>query len=314
LSSSIVHDGREYELFDKTELRITGITLDRANLDDVAASVANVLGIPGSDIYVIDAREDRLALDIRRDTIDPRQVVGKRDALLAALGATPGVSISCDTTVAADGMLGWISEDPSEVLAALERSREMRDSIGQAIARRALVLSTGPEVVHGHIQDTNQPYILDQLRAAGFDAREGGALDDDRDRLTYRLREAAAELGYGLVITTGGVGAESKDNTVEAIIELDPDAHTPYIVRFEQGHGRHVKDGVRIAVATYGTATIVALPGPHDEVVAALPELIGSLAANEPIERLAARLAAVFREVARSKFGLRTDPSGRAPS
>jgi molybdenum cofactor synthesis domain-containing protein len=309
LSSSIIHDGREYELFDKTELRVTGIRLDRANLDDVAASVAHVFGIPPSDVYVIDAREDRLALDIRRDTIDPRSVVGKRDALLAALAATPGVSIGPDSTVTADGMLGWIGEDSPEVLAALERSQEMRNSIGQAIARRALVLSTGPEVVHGHIEDTNQPYLLEQLRTAGFDAREGGTVDDDRDRLTYRLREAAAELGYGLIITTGGVGAESKDNTVEAVLDLDPDAHTPHIVRFEQGHGRHTKDGVRIAVGTYGTATIVALPGPHDEVVAALPELIDSLAAMDPIERLALRLAAVLRDVARSKFGLRTDPS-----
>jgi molybdenum cofactor synthesis domain-containing protein len=301
----VVHGGREYDLFDKTELRIAGIELDGANLDDVAASVARVLGILPCDVYVIDAREDRLALDIRRDTLDPRHIVGRREALLAALAATPGVGVGADSTVTADGMLGWIGEDESEALAALERSDEMREGIGRAIARRALVLSTGPEVVHGCIEDTNQPFILECLRTAGFDGRGGGAVDDNQDQLTYRLREAAAELGYGLIITTGGVGAESKDHTVEAVLRLDPDAQTPYIVRFEQGHGRHAKDGVRIAVGSYGTATIVALPGPHGEVAAAVPELIDSITAGEGTERLAARLAVVLRDVARAKFGPR---------
>ena len=303
MSRAWVHDGRELQLFDKTELRIEGIALDGAHLGDVAAAVAAVLGIPGDDVYVIDARADRLALDIRRDTMDPRAIVGKEAALLRALAAVPGVGTGPETTVTADGMLGWIAEDAAEGLAALGRADEMRATIGRTIARRALVLSTGPEVVHGHIEDTNQPYLLAHLSAAGFDARGGGAVDDDLDQLTQRLRDAAGELGFGLVVTTGGVGAESKDITVEAILALDPEAHTPYVVRFEAGLGRHAKDGVRIGVGSYGTATLVALPGPHDEVVAALPELVRWAAAGEPTERLAARLAAMLREVARSRFG-----------
>jgi hypothetical protein len=62
---------------------------------------------------------------------------------------------------------------------------------------------------------------------------------------------------------------------------------------------------VRIAIGSYGTATIVALPGPHDEVAAAVPELIDSIEAGEGTERLAARLAVVLRDVARAKFGPR---------
>jgi molybdenum cofactor synthesis domain-containing protein len=302
LSSAWVHDGREYELFDKTELRIERIALDGANLDDVAAAVAAVLHIPSDDIYVIDARADRLALDIRRDTMDPREIVGKEGALLAALADVAGVETGPDTSITADGMLGWIAGNAAEGLVALDRAEEMRADIGRAIARRVFVISTGPEVVHGHIEDTNQPYLLEHLRAAGFDARGGGAIDDDLDQLTQRLRDAATELGYGLIVTTGGVGAESKDVTVEAILELDPDAHTPYLVRFEAGNGRHAKDGVRIAVGSCGTSRLVALPGPHDEVIAALPELIASIAAGETTERLAARLAAVLRGVARAKF------------
>jgi molybdenum cofactor synthesis domain-containing protein len=175
------------------------------------------------------------------------------------------------------------------------------------------VISTGPEVVHRHIEDTNQPYVVEQLRAAGFDARAGEAVDDDPDRLTYRLREAAAELGYGLIITTGGVGAEAKDNTIEAVLRLDPAAHTPYIVHFQPGHGRHAKDGVRIAVGSHGTATIVSLPGPHDEVTAAVPVLIMSNAAGESTQRLAARLAAILRGVIRSKFGPHVGSGNRQP-
>jgi molybdopterin biosynthesis enzyme MoaB len=102
------------------------------------------------------------------------------------------------------------------------------------------------------------------------------------------------------VITTGGIGAEDKDQTVEAILRLDPDAATPYIVRFQQGTGRHVKDGVRIAVGQLDEGLIVALPGPHEEVQLGLEVLLESmrerLTKSELAEALAARLRTELRE------------------
>ena len=61
----------EWSLLEKTELGITGISLDRANLSEVARAVAGVLGLPAEEVYVIDARERLLTLDILRTTVDP---------------------------------------------------------------------------------------------------------------------------------------------------------------------------------------------------------------------------------------------------
>ena len=45
---------------------------------------------------------------------------------------------------------------------------------------------------------------------------------------------AAVEAGYGVVVTTGGVGAESKDHTIEALLKVDPQAATPYLTYFRR--------------------------------------------------------------------------------
>jgi molybdopterin biosynthesis enzyme len=124
---------------------------------------------------------------------------------------------------------------------------------------------------------------------------------DDVDLIAGAIRTAIGN-GYGLVITTGGVGAEAKDCTVEAVQKLDPSAHTPYLCRFEAGHGRHVKDGVRIAVGEYRGSRIVALPGPNDEVSAALAVLRPGLRDGVGSARLADEVAEVLRGVLRARM------------
>jgi hypothetical protein len=112
----------------------------------------------------------------------------------------------------------------------------------------------------------------------------------------------AVDRGYGLVITTGGVGAEDKDFSVEAMTRIDPEAATPWIVKFEVGTGRHVKEGVRIGVGQCGLTTIVNLPGPHDEVVAA-GDVLRRHCRTGRIDKaaLAAETAAVLRDKLRHK-------------
>ena len=98
----------EWNLLEKTELRIEGVGLDRADLSVVAAAVADELGVRHDEVVVIDARDDLLALDILRRTIDPYVLVGLREALLNALGQVAGVHVTDETDVCAEGMLGWI--------------------------------------------------------------------------------------------------------------------------------------------------------------------------------------------------------------
>jgi len=115
------------------------------------------------------------------------------------------------------------------------------------------------------------------------------------DTIAYHMRDAVNN-GYGLVITTGGVGAEDKDFTIEALISVDPDAQTPYLVRFHKGQGRHVKHGVRIGVGKVGLTTIVCLPGPNQEVRMGLDIVIKALANGWEKDQLAQEMVNNLRE------------------
>lgn len=285
----------EWNLLEKTELRVERIGLDGANLTDAAAVVAGVLGLAVEEVFVIDARDDLLTLDVLRTTIDPYTLVGKQSELLAALGRLPGVEIRPDTSLCSEGMLGWVAAAATEGRAALDRSREMAGQIAAAIASRVLVFSTGPEVISGQIEDTNKPWIAERMTAAGYRVSAGADLPDDGDAIALAIREAAEELGYGVIITTGGVGAESKDGTVEALLTLDPQAATPYLFEVEQGVGRHVKPGVRIGVGDVSGATAVCLPGPHAEATVGVEALIEGLTAGLAKDALAEHVASALR-------------------
>ena len=84
-------------------------------------------------------------------------------------------------------------------------------------------------------------------------------------------------------------------------MDLDSKATTPYICHFKIGTGRHVKDGIKIAVGQYNDTLIVALPGPNDEVMASLGILIEGLKAGLDKHLLAENIAANLRQILRKK-------------
>lgn len=290
----------EHQLLEKTELRIEHIDLRGADLTHLAAAVAATLGIPGDDVLVIDVRDDRLALDVHRTTLDPYAVVGRQAELLAALDRLPGVTVTERTTVAAEGVLGWIADDPARGRRALDRAQRLAADVTRTIARRAAVFPTGAEVIAGQIRDTNTPFLAEALGAAGYTVTASPALPDDVDRIAMGLAEAGEQRGFGLVVTTGGVGAEDKDATVEALLRLDPHAAAPDICTFPPG-GRHRKPGVRIAVGRVGTALVVMLPGPHDEVRLGAAAFVAGLRAGFDDRTLAESIAHVLRDRLRTK-------------
>lgn len=292
----------EYDLLEKNELRLTDVTLDKANLNDIAAAVAEVMQLRRDEVLVTDYLDHTLTLDVLRRTVYPHQVIAKKDALLARLAAVPGVRLGPDTQVTSNGMLGWIAADEAQIQPALEMAERMAAELRRRVASRVMVFSTGGEVLSGEIEDTNRTLIEERLSAAGYRPSFGPTLRDDIDLIAGRLRRAADD-GYGLIVTTGGVGAERKDCTVEAVLKLDPAAHTPYIARFERGHGRHVKDGVRIAIGQIDDTTIICLPGPNDEVRLCLPILVEHLHSGLDKARLAEAIAHVLRDKLRAQVG-----------
>jgi len=285
----------ELNLLEKTELWITGIALHRVNLNELAGAVARVLELPEDAVLVVDVRDRVVVLDVLRRKIRAEQIVGKEKELLAELDGLNGVRVEPETSVHAQGVLGLIGTAPEKRDELLKRTARLTGEVKERVSRRGMVFASGREVQEGVIEDTNSPYLVKYFEGNGYKMNFGGVLPDDPDLITGSLR-SVPDRGYGLVITTGGVGAEDKDFTVESICRLDPLAETPWILHFHAGEGRHVKSGVRIAVGKVDLTTFVALPGPHDEVRLAAPVLLEGLQAGLDKKDLAGYLGAVLRE------------------
>ena len=285
----------DLNLLEKTTFWVDGIELASTDLGRLAAVAASVLGLVPEDVMVVDVRPGLVAFDVMSPTVPAESVTAKERLLLEKLGAVEGVTLGPDAAVHSEGVLGLIAADPVEGARALESSRQMVAEVLQRVSRRAVVFASGSEVRDGKIRDTNSPFLVDALEVAGFKAEAGGILEDDAVAVAASLEGALAR-GYGLVITTGGVGAEEKDHNIEAILRLDSHAHTPWILRFERDMKRHHKDGVRIAVGRVGPTMLVALPGPNDEVRLAAGVLLPALSKGRPDHEIAEALALALRE------------------
>jgi molybdenum cofactor synthesis domain-containing protein len=292
---------KNHNLLTKTELKIEKIFLQNANLTGIAAQTAKILGLNPAEVLVVDYHNASLTLDILNTCVNAYNIIGKKRQLLDGLEKLSGVYVCDETSVSSNGMLGWIAMEREPAEQALRRSEQMASEILQNIATRAMVFSTGTEVALGQIEDTNTPAIAHRLSAAGYKVTRGDTLKDDRFFIAAKLRAVAEYGGYGLVVTTGGVGAEEKDHTVEAIKDLDPQAATPYICHFQIGTGRHVKDGIKIAVGCHNGTLLVALPGPNDEVMASLDVLVEGLKAGLDKNLLAQSIAVNLRDILKKK-------------
>jgi molybdenum cofactor synthesis domain-containing protein len=296
----------EFCLLNKRELSIDGISLQNANLNEVSTVVGETLGVERSAILVTDVQGDTLVLDILKENINANQILAKKHVLLQELSKLPGVGITLKTSVSSKGMLGWIALDQEEMRRALKRSERIAERVRQRLSKRAIVFSTGFEVASGQVKDTNTPDIEHKLKPEGYSVTLGSTLRDDELFIAANMRQAVED-GYGLVITTGGVGAEGKDHTVEAVLALDPKAATPYICKYQKGTGRHHKDGVRIAVGQVSETIIVALPGPNDEVRLSLDVLVKGLNSGLSKRMLAQSMASALRKRLQEKMNHQSD-------
>lgn len=289
-------------LLEKTELWINQIYLSNANLTLIAKTVADVLNIDSSKVLVVDVRNEHITLDILEKEIPAENIIGKEREILDAVSKIDGVRLSDDSCIHSNGILGLIcleGQNPGEMT---KNVNTMVNEMKEKISKRAIVFPTGFELKQNLIKDTNTPYLKELLEQNGYKVKVGNIIEDDIDDMVYKLSDAISQ-GFGLIITTGGVGAEDKDKTVESILQIDSEASTPYIVKFKQGTGRHVKDGVRIAVGTIGPSMIVAFPGPNDEVRLASETLIDALKNNYDKETTACKIAEVLaRKIMHKRF------------
>ena len=282
-------------LLEKTELWVNEITLDGTNLIDLANAVAHAMGMQDGEVLVVDVRPRHITFDILARDIPQENILGKETAILDAIRAVPGVTLYPETYLHSNGILGQICAGVENEEAMLQQVAKITDDLRRNVSHRAIIFPTGFELQQGLIEDTNTPYLKSLLEQEGYKVTVGEIMADDLADIVDKL-EDALNRGFGLIITTGGVGAEDKDHSVEGICAIDREAATPYIVKYQKGTGRHVKDGVRIGVGTEGLSMMISLPGPHDEVELAAPVLLTGLREQWSKETLANRLADVLAE------------------
>lgn len=282
-------------LLEKTELWVNEITLDGTNLTDLANAVAHAMGMQDGEVLVVDVRPRHITFDILARDIPQENILGKETAILDAIRAVPGVTLYPETYLHSNGILGQICAGVENEEAMLQQVAKITDNLRRNVSHRAIIFPTGFELQQGLIEDTNTPYLKSLLEQEGYKVTVGEIMADDLADIVDKL-EDALNRGFGLIITTGGVGAEDKDHSVEGICAIDREAATPYIVKYQKGTGRHVKDGVRIGVGTEGLSMMISLPGPHDEVELAAPVLLTGLREQWSKETLANRLADVLAE------------------
>ena len=292
------------DLFDKTELWLEGVRLQNAVLPDLAAAAATALSLPGDVVFVTDVRNDHVVFDITVPQISLEDLIGRESDLLAAVAAVPGVTLAAGASIHSHGVLGVLGAPKAQAEEILSAAREMDANLRAYVARRVAVISTGGEVQGGEIEDTNLAAIRRHMSGAGYEVVQGGVAPDDEASIARLAAHLLGE-GFGLVITTGGVGAEDKDHTIEALQRLDPTLATAVQASYKIGEGRHVKSEVRVGCGRYGDGLLVALPGPTREVDAAQPQLIAALREQRSCGEIAEAVAAPIRALWAVKHHLR---------
>lgn len=292
----------EWDLLQKTTFWVEGAYLDGANLGEVASAAAAALGLEADEVMVVDVQKETVAFDLLLRKVEAESIAGKSGEILRRLAEVPGVTLSQDASIHSEGVLGFIALEADTAQQVISRSEEIGTAVATAVSRRACVFASGSEVIAGNIEDTNSPYLIEALNDAGFRAEFGGVIPDSTTDAINNLEEALMK-GFGLIVTTGGVGAESKDHTIEAVLRLDSEAHTPWILKFTPDMRRHHKEGVRIAVGRVGISRIVSLPGPNAEVREGCRALLEGLDRGLDDAALAEAVASAIRERWLNKMG-----------
>ncbi|MCK9543826.1 MAG: molybdopterin-binding protein [Novosphingobium sp.] len=292
----------DLDLLSKSELWVVGVRLADVDLTALAGAAARVLGLASEDVFVTDVRGDHVVFDIVAPSVNLEAVAGRENALIEALRVFPGVTLSPGVAVHSHGVLGVIGAPAGQAGDIVTAAASLEANLRVYVSRSVAVLSTGGEVARGEIEDTNLAAAREILGAAGYRVTGGGVADDDEAVIAGRVAHLLED-GHGLIVTTGGVGAEDKDRTIEALQRLAPDIATAILATYPVGHGRHVKPHVRVACGRVSETVLVALPGPTREVRAALPALIEALREGLAPTAIAEAVAEPIRALWRAHRG-----------
>ena len=80
---------------------------------------------------------------------------------------------------------------------------------------KAIIITTGEELLHGRTLDTNSAFICKELYETGIEIIECITVGDDIEAIIYAIEESFKRCN--IIFITGGLGPTDDDRTVEAI-------------------------------------------------------------------------------------------------
>ena len=85
---------------------------------------------------------------------------------------------------------------------------------------KAAVLVLSDSAARAKAEDKSGKIIVDYLKENNFEVVEYSVLPDDESQIVPAVRRCCDDLAVNLLITTGGTGISSRDNTPEALNRL----------------------------------------------------------------------------------------------
>jgi molybdenum cofactor synthesis domain-containing protein len=128
---------------------------------------------------------------------------------------------------------------------------------------RAMVLTASNRAYAGVYEDRSGPVLADGLRELGFIVEGPHVRPDDVDELAAVLR-SAVDVGYDVILTTGGTGLSPTDVTPEAtraVIEREAPGIAEAVRRYGAENGVPTSVLSRGLAGTAARTLIVNLPG-----------------------------------------------------
>ncbi len=142
-----------------------------------------------------------------------------------------------------------------------EKMDEVKEKAGEGpiltvlpfLKKKVGIVTTGNEVIHGRIEDTFTPVVIDKVKAFGAEIIGHKYSDDANEHIEEAIRELLAD-GADMILCTGGMS-------------VDPDDKTPLAIRNVCGnvvtYGAPVLPGAMFLLAYFGDRNIpvMGLPG-----------------------------------------------------
>ena len=140
---------------------------------------------------------------------------------------------------------------------------------------KAAVITVSDRGAAGQREDRSGPLLMELVAGLPAELVDYRVVPDEPEEVREAVLEAAAAVGSGVVLTSGGTGLSPRDNTPEAILPV-LEAEFPGVMELIRRDGRRTTPFAvlsRGVAGRIGRALVITLPGSPRAIREAWPQL-----------------------------------------